>query len=108
MVCEAENVPVATYVQFVKNSLQGLPQIIARIYGKLQAKDYVGDQSSLKAWSVAPKEVIAWCRDHGLDHTIADAQLLIFEKAIRAGKGQSDIAYLYEVLGKGSALGALV
>lgn len=104
--CEAEDVPVATYVQFVKNSLQALSQIIARIYGKLQANEYWGDQSSLEAWAIAPKEVIAWCGDHGVDHSIADAQLLIFEKAIRAGKGQSDIAFLCDVLRWGSGFGA--
>ncbi len=108
VVCELENVPVATYLQFVKKSLQALPQIVARIYGKLQAKDYVGDQSSLEAWSVAPKEVIAWCRDHGVDRSIADAQLSIFEKAIRTGKGQSDIACLCDVLRWGSGSGATV
>jgi 3-hydroxyisobutyrate dehydrogenase-like beta-hydroxyacid dehydrogenase len=98
VICEMENLPVERYVQFIKGSMPALERIIARVYGKLQKKDYEGDQSSLEAWSVAPKELIGWCRDHGVDHSIADAQLSLFDKAIKAGQGQADVAYLYEVL----------
>jgi hypothetical protein len=38
-----------------------------------------------------------------VDHTIADPQLLLIEKAVAAGKGQADFAYLYEVLKRSSA-----
>jgi 3-hydroxyisobutyrate dehydrogenase-like beta-hydroxyacid dehydrogenase len=102
IVCEAENLSVERYVQFVKNLMPALERIVTRVYGKLQSKDYAGDQSSLEAWSVAPKEAISWCREHGVDHSIADAQLSVFDKAIKAGKAQADVAYLYEVLRKGS------
>jgi 3-hydroxyisobutyrate dehydrogenase-like beta-hydroxyacid dehydrogenase len=101
IVCEAENISVETYMQFVKRVAPGLKGVF-HIYGRLQEKDYVGDQASLEAWSVGPKALISWCRDHGGDHSIADAQLSLFEKAIKAGKGQADFAYLYEVLRKGS------
>jgi len=62
----------------------------------------VNIQASLEAWSVGPKMLISWGRDHGVDHGIAAAQLSLFDKAIKAGKGQADFAYLYEVLRKGS------
>jgi hypothetical protein len=61
---------------------------------------YTGDQASLEAWSVAPKELADWCREHGVDHGMITPQIALFEKAIKSGKGQSDFAYLYEVLKK--------
>jgi len=42
-------------------------------------------------------------RDHGMDHSLADAQLALCKKAINAGNSQADFAYLYQVLKKGSA-----
>lgn len=102
IICEAENIPVETYVQFVKRVAPGLKGVF-HTYAKLQEKDYAGDQASLEAWSVASKVLIEWGRKHGLDYSIANAQLSIFEEAIKAGKGQADFAYLYEVLRKRAA-----
>jgi len=101
IVCEVENVPIEKYVQFVKNLMPALEGFVARVCGRVQERDYVGDQASLEAWSVAPKVLISWGRDHGVDHSIADAQLSLFDRAIKAGKGQADFAYLYEVLKAG-------
>jgi 3-hydroxyisobutyrate dehydrogenase-like beta-hydroxyacid dehydrogenase len=103
VVCEGENIPAETYLQFVKNILPRMEPGITRYYGKLQGKDYSADQSSIEAWSVGPKMLIGWSRNHGADHCIADAQLSLMERAIKAGKGQSDFAYLCEVLRRGSA-----
>ena len=101
IICEAENIPVETYMQFVKRVAPGLKGVL-QTYAKLQEKDYAGDQASLAAWSAAPKCLIDWGREHGMDHSIADAQLSLFEKAIKAGKGQADFAYLYEILRRGA------
>lgn len=101
IVCEAENVSVEMYVQFVKNSIPALERAVARVCGKLQEKDYVGDQASLEAWSAGPKMLISWGRGHGVDHSMADAYLGLMDRAIKAGKGQADFAYLYEVLKAG-------
>jgi len=46
--------------------------------------------------------LINWGREHGVDHSIADAQLALFEKGIKAGKGQAGFTYLYEILRKSS------
>jgi hypothetical protein len=32
-----------------------------------------------------------------MDRRIADAQIGLFEQAIKAGRGQADFAYLYEI-----------
>jgi 3-hydroxyisobutyrate dehydrogenase-like beta-hydroxyacid dehydrogenase len=101
IVCEAENVSPEMYVQFVKNSMPALERAIARVCRKLQEKDYVGDQASLEAWSAGPRMLISWGRDHGVDHSMADAYLGLMDRAINAGKGQADFAYLYEVLKAG-------
>jgi hypothetical protein len=36
------------------------------------------------------------------NHTFADPQLLLIERAVKAGIGQWDFAYLYEVLKQGA------
>lgn len=99
VICEAENLPVERYMQLVQSMAPGMKSI-AHVYEKLREKDYGGDQASLEAWTIAPKEVISWGRAHAVDHSIADAQLSLLNRAIKAGKGQADFAYLYEVLRK--------
>jgi hypothetical protein len=49
------------------------------------------------------RELIGWCKKHGIDHSFADPQLSLIEKAIKTGRGQADFAYLYEVLKKSPA-----
>jgi 3-hydroxyisobutyrate dehydrogenase-like beta-hydroxyacid dehydrogenase len=102
IVCEAEKLSVGRYLQFVKSLLPVVGMTLDDMCGKLQQKDYNGDQASLEAWSVAPKELVQWCREHGVDHSMITPQLLLFERAIKAGKGQSDFSYFYEVLKGGS------
>jgi 3-hydroxyisobutyrate dehydrogenase-like beta-hydroxyacid dehydrogenase len=103
IVCEAENLPVERYMQFVKSLMPVVEMSLTAICGKLQGKDYGADEASLETFSAGPRELIRWCRDHGVDHSIADAQLSLFEKAIKAGKGQADFAYLYEILREAAA-----
>jgi 3-hydroxyisobutyrate dehydrogenase-like beta-hydroxyacid dehydrogenase len=102
IVCEAEHLSVEKYMQFVKSLVPVLDMVLAALYGTIREKDYGNTQASLEAYALCPKELIQWCRDHGVDHSLADAQLSLCEKAINAGKGQADFAYLYEVLKKGS------
>jgi hypothetical protein len=40
--------------------------------------------------------------EHGVDHSFADPQLSLIDKAIKAGKGHADFAYLFEVMKNGS------
>jgi 3-hydroxyisobutyrate dehydrogenase-like beta-hydroxyacid dehydrogenase len=101
IVCEAENVPLEKYLHSIKSKMPTLEMIVSRVYGKIREENYRGDQSTLEAWSAGPKELIDWCRDRGVDYSITDAQLSVFDKAIKSGKGEADFAYLYEVLRKG-------
>lgn len=102
IVCEAENLSAGKYMGFVKSLMPVMEAALSDMCGKLQQKDFSADQASLEAWSAAPKELVSWCREHGVDHSMITPQLLFFEKAIRTGKGQADFAYLYEVLKKGA------
>jgi 3-hydroxyisobutyrate dehydrogenase-like beta-hydroxyacid dehydrogenase len=103
VVCEAEHLSVEKYLQFVKSLMPVLDTVLAGLYGTIREKNYGNTQASLEAYAACPKELIQWCRDHGVDHSLADAQLSLCEKAINAGKGQADFAYLYEILKRGSA-----
>jgi 3-hydroxyisobutyrate dehydrogenase-like beta-hydroxyacid dehydrogenase len=100
IVYEAENLPVGGYLQFVKSLMPAMEGALADLCDKIRVKDYANTQASLETWSVAPRELIGWCKEHGVDHSFADSQLQLIEKAVKAGKGQADFAYLYEVLKK--------
>jgi 3-hydroxyisobutyrate dehydrogenase-like beta-hydroxyacid dehydrogenase len=98
IVCEAEKLSVAKYMEFVKSLMPVMEAALSDMCGKLQQRDFNADQASIEAWSSGPRELDGWCKEHGVDHSMIAPQLLVFEKAINAGKGQSDFAYLYEVL----------
>lgn len=67
---------------------------------RIQKKDYSGDQATLEAYSVLPRELLAWCEDRRVDHSVADALHGLQDRASKAGEGQADFSYLYEVLNK--------
>jgi len=100
IVNEAEGLSTEGFMQSIRGLMPVVEGILADIHGRLQKKDYGGAQGSLESWSAGPKELIGWCKDRGMDHSIADAYLGIMDKAIREGKGQADFAYLYEVMRK--------
>ena len=101
IVYEAEGLPVDGYLQVVKNMMPAMEAALADLRDKIQKKDYANAQASLATWTVAPREMIGWCKKRGIDHTFADPQLRLMERAIKAGKGEMDLAYLYEVLKQG-------
>ena len=98
IVCEGERISAAQYMGFVKSLMPAVEGVLTDMCSKLQKKDYGGDQASLEAWSVAPRELVAWCGQHGVDHGIITPQLALFEKAIKSGNGQLDFSYFYKVL----------
>ena len=98
IVCEAERLPVAGFLQFVKNLMPTMEAALSDLCDRIRMKEYGNTQASLETWSVAPRELIGWCEKHGIDHSFADPQLSLIEKAIKSGRGQADFAYLYEVL----------
>jgi len=98
VVYEAENLPAGGYLQIVKQLMPAMEAALADLCNKIQSKDYANTQAALETWAVAPRELIGWCEKHRVNHTFADPQLRLIERAAKAGKGQMDIAYLYEVL----------
>ncbi|HXZ30645.1 MAG TPA: NAD(P)-binding domain-containing protein [Terriglobales bacterium] len=101
VVYEAENLPASGYLPIVKQLMPAMEAALADLCNKIQSKDYANTQATLETWAVAPRELIAWCEKHRVNHTFADPQLRLIEQAVKAGKGQMDIAYLYEVLKQG-------
>jgi hypothetical protein len=72
-------------------------EILEAISARIQRKDYAGSEATLDAWSVGPRELIEWSKDCRMDRRIADAQIGLFEQAIKGGQGHADFAYLYEI-----------
>lgn len=72
---------------------------------RVSSKNYTGDQASLEAYSVVTKQLVSWCQDRGSDHTVPDAYVNLMERAIQAGKGQADLACLFEILSATSISG---
>jgi len=103
VVYEAENLPGGGYMPFIKSVMPVLEMGLSRFVETIRSKDYDNTQAALDAWAPCPRELIEWCKNHDVDHSFVDPQLLLMEKAIKAGKGQADFAYLYEVLKKGSS-----
>ena len=101
IVCEAEGLSAEGFLQSIRGLMPVVDGILADIHERVQKKVYSGTQASLESWSVGPKELVGWCKGRGVDHSIADAYIGLFDKAIKAGEGQADFAYLYEVLRKG-------
>jgi len=102
VVYEAENLPGEGYLQIIKSLMPALDAALTDICRRIRAKDYSDPQATLDTWTVAPRELIAWCKQHRVDHSFADPQLMLMNRAIDAGKGQADFAYLYEVLKQGA------
>ena len=68
----------------------------------MQSKDYAATQAALETWAVAARELIAWCAKHRVHHALAGPQFRLIERAVNAGKGECDLAYLYELLKQGA------
>ncbi len=102
IVYETENLPVEGYMQSIKSLLPVLETVLSGFLGTIRAQDYDNTQASLDAYAACPRELIKWCRKHGVDHSFADPQLSLIDKAIKTGKGQADFVYLYKIMKKGS------
>jgi 3-hydroxyisobutyrate dehydrogenase-like beta-hydroxyacid dehydrogenase len=100
IVSEAEGLPPEAFVGSVKGLLPAMGEILQTISARIQKKDYAGNEATLEAWSIGPKELMDWSKDRRMDRRIADAQLGLFEQAIKAGQGQADFAYFYEIFRK--------
>jgi 3-hydroxyisobutyrate dehydrogenase-like beta-hydroxyacid dehydrogenase len=100
IVCEAEGVAPETFVGSVKGLLPIFGPILEAMSARIQRKDYAGNEATLDAWSIAPKELIEWAKDRRMDRRIADVQMGLFEQAIKEGHGETDFAYFYEIFRK--------
>ncbi len=100
IVSEAEGLPPEAFLGSVKGLLPVIGPILEAICGRIQRKDYVGTEATLEAWSIGPKELIDWSKNRRMDRRIADAQMDLFQQAIKSGQGQADFAYLYEIFRK--------
>jgi 3-hydroxyisobutyrate dehydrogenase-like beta-hydroxyacid dehydrogenase len=100
IVSEAEGLPPEAFMGSIKGLLPVTGEILEAISARIRRKDYAGNEATLEAWSIGPKELIEWSKDRRMDRRIADAQIGLFEQAIKAGHGQADFAYLYEIFRK--------
>jgi 3-hydroxyisobutyrate dehydrogenase-like beta-hydroxyacid dehydrogenase len=102
IVYEAENLPLDGYLQLVKTVMPAMEAVLADLCKRIQSKDYGTPQATLETWTVAPRELVGWCGKHRVNDTFAGPLLQLIERAVKSGKGQSDFAYLYEVLKQGA------
>jgi len=100
IVCEEEGLPAEAFVGSVRSLLPVIEEILAGISTRIQKKDYAGDEATVQAWSVGPKELLQWGKEHRLAQAMARAQHDLFEKAMKAGRDQDDFASLYEIMKK--------
>ncbi len=98
VVWESENLSAGGFPETIKGLMPAMETLFADMARRVSSKDYRGDQASLEAYSVVTKQLVSWCQDRGSDHTIPDAYVNLMERAIQAGKSQSDFACLFEIL----------
>jgi hypothetical protein len=102
IVYETENLPVDGCTHSIEGLLPVLETVFPGLLATIRAKGYDNTQASLDVYAACPRELIKWCKTHGADHSFADPQLSLIDKAIKAGKGHAGFAYLYEIMKKSS------
>jgi 3-hydroxyisobutyrate dehydrogenase-like beta-hydroxyacid dehydrogenase len=100
VVSDYEGLPAGVFAQSIQALLPAVGGILEAMAARIPKKDYSGDEATLEAWSIGPKELIEWAKDRRMELSIANAQMSLFEKAFKAGQGQADFSYLYEVFKK--------
>lgn len=100
VVSDEEGLPDGAFAQSIQALLPVMGGILDAIAARIPKKDYSGDEATLEAWSIGPKELIEWAKDRRMDLSIANAQMSLFEKALKADQGQADFSYLYEIFKK--------
>jgi 3-hydroxyisobutyrate dehydrogenase-like beta-hydroxyacid dehydrogenase len=98
VVWDGENLPAGGFFETVKGLMPLLEMVFADMSRRIAAKDFTGDQASVEAYVAVMQQLARWCRDRRVDHGLPDAFVNALEQAVKAGKGQSDIACLYETL----------
>ncbi len=98
VVWDSENLPAGGFLEAIKGMMPAMETVFTDMSRRVSSKNYIGDQASLEAYSVVTKQLVSWCQDRGSDHTIPDAYVNLMERAIQAGKSQSDFACLFEIL----------
>jgi 3-hydroxyisobutyrate dehydrogenase-like beta-hydroxyacid dehydrogenase len=100
IVCKEEGLPPEAFMESVKSMLPTIEGMLGGISTRIQSAEYTGNEATIEAWSVGPRELMAWCKEHGMGHGIARAQHHLFEQATKAGRAQDDFAYFYEIMRK--------
>jgi len=103
VICTQEGLPGKAFMDSVKSLLPATEGILAGIAATIESGRYAGDEATIDAWSVGPREFIEWCNERGIRHEIASAQQKLFDEAMKTGQGEADFAYLYEIMRKGAA-----
>jgi 3-hydroxyisobutyrate dehydrogenase-like beta-hydroxyacid dehydrogenase len=100
VVSDDEGLPAGAFVQSIQALLPAVGGILEAMAARIPKKNYSGDEATLEAWSIGPKELIEWAKERHMDVSLANAQMKLFERAVQAGQGQADFSYLYEVFKK--------
>jgi hypothetical protein len=106
IVCTEEGLPGEAFMESVKSLLPAIEGMLAGTLSRIQQGDYRGDEATIEAWSVGPREMIAWCKERGVPDGMARVQQELFERATKVGRGQADFAYVYELMRPAPVAGA--
>ena len=98
VVWDGENLPAGGFLEWIKGLMPTMEVLFADMSRRITVKDFTGDQASVEAYSAVIQQLAGWCQDRRVNHSLSDAFLNVMDQAIKAGKGQSDFACLYDVL----------
>src|SRR5688572_1636536 len=80
VVCKEEGLPPDAFAGSVKSLLPAMEEILRVISSNIERQEYAGDEATIEAWSVGPRELLAWCKDRGMSAGISRAQHQLFEQ----------------------------
>lgn len=101
-ICEAEGVPLDTYLSVVLKHV--MPRLVADTMQMgvemITKGSYAGSQATLDTWAAGISHYVQFCRESGVDNTYPESVLGYLQQAIAQGHGQDEVAAVFEYFRK--------
>jgi 3-hydroxyisobutyrate dehydrogenase-like beta-hydroxyacid dehydrogenase len=96
-VCEAEQVPLETFMGYVKALTPVVEGAVTDVLTRVQQGRFGSDATTLATLEIhhgALRHLLELCRERGLHREVPESFDRLFQKAVQAGHGQDDFAVL--------------
>jgi 3-hydroxyisobutyrate dehydrogenase-like beta-hydroxyacid dehydrogenase len=94
--CEAERVPLDTYLSVVLRFMPEIADTMQTSVEMITKGSYPGSQATVDTWAAAVRDLSEFSRTSGVDSTYLEGILGYLQRAIAQGHGQDDVAAVFE------------